>query len=131
MKANGIADHMKGIKMNEHTKNIANTIFAQMGGNGFARMVGLVNPYLVRNDEEKAEITVTFRWKAKGKDGLNFVEVTLVEALDTYRMTFGRLTVKNIRHIDPIDDVYCDQLQSIFRDVTGLEPGLPVVYIME
>ena len=111
-----------------NAQEIAQTIFMQLGGNGFARMVGLVNPYMFRNDKEKCEITVTFRWKAKSLENLNFVDVTYVEALDTYKMQFGRVHGMKVTRKEMLEDVYCEDLIQIFRSHTGLEVVPPRIY---
>jgi len=106
---------------------IAETIYQQLGGRGFSLMIGMVPQILVRSDEEKAEITATFRWKAHAKEGRNFMEVTLVLALDTYRVTFGRMSGGKWTRQDPVEDVYCEDLQPLFERMTGLVTIPPVV----
>jgi hypothetical protein len=113
--------------MTDATKTIAATIFQQLGGQGFARMIGLRSPILVRENKELCEITAVFQWKARAIDGVNFLEVTLVEALDTYRMVFGKVTGQKVIRQAPIEDVYCDQLQELFESRTGLIAELPRV----
>lgn len=109
-------------------QEIAQTIFMQLGGNGFAVMVGLVNPYMYRNDKEKCEVAVTFRWKAKCKGNLNFVEITYVEALDTYKMQFGRVYGTKETRGELMEDVHCEDLIPFFRSHTGLEVVPPRIY---
>jgi len=113
--------------MTDATMTIAVTIFQQLGGQGFARMIGMRTPILARENKELCETTATFQWKAQATDGLNFLEVTLVESSDTYRMTFGKVTGLKVARQTPIEDVYCDQLQEIFESRTGLITELPRV----
>ncbi len=77
--------------MEDETTIIAKTIYIQLGGTGFSRMIGMLTPLLVSEDSDKAEVTATFRWRARSKGGVNLMAVTLVQALDTYRVQFGRI----------------------------------------
>jgi len=52
-----------------YEKQVAVTIFEQLGGVGFATMIGLITPIFVRV-EAPGEITAIFRWKAKSKGAL-------------------------------------------------------------
>lgn len=109
---------------------IANTIFQQLGGRGFSCMIGMITPILVQSDHEKAEVTALFRWKAKSREGIQAMTVTLVQALDTYRVTFGRPSAKGfIPLLGPFDDVYCEDLQPLFERSTGLTTIPPIVLL--
>lgn len=103
-----------------YEKQVAVTIFEQLGGVGFATMIGLITPILVRV-EAPGEITATFQWKAKSKDALNLMEVTYLEGSDTYRVVFGRITCSGIIRHQPTEDVYCDMLAPLFRAATLLD----------
>ena len=104
----------------DYQKQIVNTIFQQLGGQGFATMIGLITPVLFRIPCE-GEVTAIFQWKAKATGGLNLLEVTYCEGPDTYRVQFGKLRGSSITRQPAIDDVYCDMLAPMFRDTTGLE----------
>jgi len=109
-------------------RQIVTTIFQQLGGQGFAVMVGLITPILFRIPCE-GEVTAIFRWKAKSTDGLNLLEVTYCEGPDTYRVTFGRITGRNVIRRQPLESVYCDMLAPLFRETTGLDVTPPTFII--
>ena len=113
--------------MDNEIEQIAKQIYIQLGGQGFSGMIGMVSPILVREDRKKAEVTATFRWKAKALGGLNFMEVVLVLASDTYRVTFGRIHGNTVTRQKPIEDVYCEDLNPLFETTTGLATIPPVV----
>ena len=99
---------------------IAMTIIAQFGGRSFAKAIGLREPILVHSNPEKCEVTAIFHWRTESKGGFNTLSVTLVEALDTYRLVFGKAVGRGTIHNTPINDVYCDQLCDIFTFETGI-----------
>lgn len=115
--------------MNPETQAIAHAIYIQLGGAGFSSMIGMIQPVLVKDDTEKTEVRVTFRWRAKAKDGLNFMEVTLVMARDTYRVQFGRIGQKEVTRQPVHPEVYADELHPLFELTTGLITIPPVVSI--
>lgn len=104
---------------NKHT--IVTTIYAQLGGGNFASATGLIMPILVHENPKLCEVTAAFRWKGLSRNGINCLEVTLVEATDTYRMTFSIITSKSINKHNVFNDVYCDMLCDIFTQETGIE----------
>lgn len=109
---------------------IARTIFQQLGGRGFSLMIGMSAPIQVQDDIEHAEVSAYFQWKAPSLDGLQAMRVTLVLALDTYRVTFGRFQASTFAPATtPIDDVYCEDLQPLFEKTTGLVTIPPVIII--
>ncbi len=91
---------------------IANTILAQLGGNKFIAMTGSKN-FIA----SKQSLTMTL---TKNKVKAKYLRIVL-EVNDTYSMTFFTL---NRNHDSVVKseykDVYFDQLQSIFTEVTGL-----------
>lgn len=50
---------------------------------------------------------------------INHVKIILTED-DLYTMRFGRISKLDYQLIEEVSDVYCDQLQSVFTEVTGL-----------
>lgn len=106
--------------MSDEVETIAHTILTQLGGAGFALMVGLINPVYAKEDKENAEISAFIRWRAKGNRNLNIMRVTLVLAKDTYRVTFGRVRGNKVMWSTTHDDVYCDDLVPLFESTTGL-----------
>lgn len=115
---------------NDELQEIASTIYQQLGGAGFSMMIGMKSPILVSEDPKLCEVTATFLWKAHAKNGLNCLEVTLVLSSDTYRVAFGK--IKNgsvVSRTKPIEDVYCEDLHSLFQQATGLITIPPRIYI--
>lgn len=106
---------------------IANEILNQLGGNRFIVMTGAKN--LVYDDN-----SLRFRI-GKNASRANMVRITL-NGLDLYDMEFIRYTPGKliVNHktltvttreektevIKVFKDVYCDMLQELFTDVTGL-----------
>lgn len=106
---------------------IANTIIAQLGGSKFTAMTGSKNFAAIKNG-----VTMNL---ARNISGANRLEITL-NAGDTYDMRFyrytrGRMNLKTfttspdkIKEIKSYSDIYADQLQGIFTDVTGMDTHL-------
>ena len=91
---------------------IANEILKQLGGNRFITMTGAKN--LIDAGEG-------LRFAIPNSNGINRVEITL-EPGDTYRVTFTKLNARlgTIRIVHTVGNVYCDQLQELFTNQTGL-----------
>ena len=102
------------------SKTIATTILQQLGGNRFIAMTGAKN--LVA--EENALI---FRLPENlTKNRITTVGIYL-EPSDTYRMKFIRQEGAPTFAIDVVaelDDIYCEDLQRIFAQITGLDTRL-------
>jgi hypothetical protein len=100
---------------------VAQAILEQLGGQGFLFMIGA-------KDLSGSAFGMSVKFKAKAKDGINCLVVTL-RADDTYDMTFSRhRTYKGAPTgtvIKTYSEVYCDQLAELFRDTTGLETRMP------
>lgn len=102
---------------------VADIILQQLGGNRFLVMTGAKN---LISDGNILRMSLP-----KNMSGANKLEITLDDT-DTYTMRFykytaGRLNKKTwswtedkVKEIYTIDDVYCDMLQSIFTEVTGM-----------
>lgn len=102
--------------------NVAHTILRQLGGNKFLVMTGAIPV----TDGNTLRLHLT-----KNMSKANRLYITL-EADDTYTMRFfkytaGRLDMKTfewkadkVTEIKTIEGVYCDMLQSIFTEVTGM-----------
>ena len=102
--------------------NMAHTILKQLGGSKFLAMTGAI-PVTDGN-------TLRIHLK-KNQSKANRLYITL-EADDTYTMRFfryiaGRLDKKTfewkeekVTEIKTIEGVYCDMLQEIFTEVTGM-----------
>jgi len=90
---------------------VANTILQQLGGNKFLVMTGSKN---LRAGKNKLVMDLT-----RNKLGAKFLTIEL-DAMDTYTMTFQSMRKWEIKTKAEIKGVYCDQLQSIFTQQTGL-----------
>ena len=106
---------------------IANTILAQLGGRRFTVMTGAKNFIAIDNG---------LRFKlGKNASKANMVEIKL-NGLDLYDMRFYRYTPaklvvnhnkgtadwhdEKIADVKTYNDIYCDQLQELFTETTGL-----------
>jgi hypothetical protein len=102
---------------------VAETILEQLGGNKFLVMTGAKN--LVADGN-------TLRMQLpKNMSKANRLYITL-EADDTYTMRFfkytaGRLNMKTleytedkVKEVKTVQGVYCDMLQGIFTETTGM-----------
>jgi hypothetical protein len=92
---------------------VPTTILAQLGGRRFMMMTGAV----VSGDE--ATLYVRF----KGSTVANKVHVTL-NGRDLYDVEFFKVRGVNARSVKSLSDVYAEDLQRIFTDVTGLYTSL-------
>lgn len=62
---------------------------------------------------------VRFQLKAKTKNGSNTIRVKL-DPSDTYTVEFGTYRNKQLTVKETISDIYCDMLQNIIEQQTGL-----------
>lgn len=96
------------------SKDIAVEILNQLGGNKFIAMTGAKN----------------FVWLEKGglifklpsnfaRNGINLVRIKL-EPSDTYNIEFLKSRGASLKIIGSFEMIYCDQLQEIFTETTGL-----------
>lgn len=101
---------------------VANTILMQLGGNKFIVCTGC-NHFVGDNDSLRMRI-------GRNKSSANRLKITLTPA-DLYTMEFTRETMphfdkKMVWHegktklIKKYEDVFFDQLQELFTEVTGL-----------
>ena len=103
----------------EDKMEIARTIWQQLGGGRFSIMTGASRPIALENG-----IQVRFPGRK-----VNLVTITL-DPFDTYTMTFQRFRKRNnlmefeSKTVAEHTDVYADQLQNVFKSVTGLETRL-------
>lgn len=95
---------------------IASTIFAQLGANRFAAMIGASAISYTDN-------AITVRFKAKGRHGINAVRVTL-DASDTYTVAYFKMRGINCAEVKAESGIYCDMLRASFEDATGLATRL-------
>lgn len=106
------------ITQQNHTE-VAATILEQLGGNKFLAMTGSKN--LISSPTEIGPaLTMVLR---KNKSGAMWLRITLIQDTDTYKMEFIKYTSRpepSYPVVNELNNVYADQLQSIFTSVTGL-----------
>ena len=102
----------------EEKLQIAETIFAQMGGKGrLASMIG-AKDFAFSTDSDGNPIA-RFRFAAKAKNKANYVQVALTPA-DLYKVTFFRLRKFDFDNLGETEGVYSDMLVELFESETGL-----------
>ena len=92
-------------------KEIAETILRQLGGNRFIAMTGA-------SSFSYGDRCLTFRI-GKNEKKVKAVRITL-EPSDTYRMEFMAIRNLEVKTLSEKVGVYCDMLQEIFTNETGL-----------
>ena len=106
--------------------SIAQTILYQLGGNRFIAMTGAKGFATTNGNNLIAFLPNNF-----AKNTINLIEITLTPT-DTYDFGFYYVSNKKINGYNKsewvekslVKDVYCDQLESIFTDETGLNTFL-------
>ena len=110
---------------------IADEIYKQLGGNRFAFITG-AKKFI------GGENWLSFRI-GRNASKANYVKITL-SPMDTYTVEFKRISMPRFNSktlsfseyketlIEKREDVYCDQLQDVFTEVTGLVTRMPRVY---
>lgn len=94
---------------------VANTILQQLGGNKFQVMTGSKN---FKADQTSLTMDLT-----RNKLGAKWLTVTL-EGDDTYTMKFQSFRKFEVKLKAEIKGVYCDMLQAIFTEQTGIYTSL-------
>lgn len=98
-------------------RDIANTILEQLGGNRFRAMTGA-------KSFSAGERSLAFRLSSRlTRDKIACVRITL-GASDTYAVEFLAIRGLKVVVVDMRVDVFCDQLQDVFTQVTGLQTRL-------
>jgi len=101
-------------------QSVAKTILEQLGGNKFIAMTG------AKNFMSGSNYLIFSLPGSKGftKNAINRVMISL-NSLDTYDIVFSRIR-KNSSPviIEEVNNVYNDQLQDIFTNITGLNTKL-------
>lgn len=102
---------------------VADIILEQLGGNKFLAMTGAKN---LVSDGNTLRMSLP-----KNMSGANKLEITLDET-DTYTMRFYKYTAgglnkktwswteDKVKEVKLLGGIYCDMLQSIFTEVTGM-----------
>lgn len=97
--------------------NIPQTIYEQLGGQKFAAMVGSTRAI-------GGEASLTVRFKARAKQGINSVVVELDRATDLYTMVFYHVRGFKIAVRETRRNLFAADLQKVFTAVTGLDTHL-------
>lgn len=107
--------------MENYAKFVATEILNQLGGNRFIAMTGAKNfAYF----DEDGECGLSFRLPSKfAMNGINLVKIKLTFS-DTYQVTFARVRGAMVKEVSTFDNVYCDQLECLFNEQTGLATRL-------
>lgn len=123
---------MSNQEQQEHHVEIATTILNQFGGNKALKMIG-GKPAMGHNDgktksvvpmgnEGDTIVDIKFEAEAKEIDGVspNVARIIYCNGTDTYNMVFFRAINLSATVLKEYDDVYCDMLQDLFEDTTGV-----------
>lgn len=116
----------------DYHRDIATTILNQFGGNAALSLIG-GKPSMGYGDSKTTSavdmgqdgdtiVDIKFEGKAKEIEGVspNVVRIIYCLGSDTYKMIFFRAVGNTATVLKEYDDVYCDMLQSLFEDETGL-----------
>ncbi|PMR71785.1 hypothetical protein [Billgrantia endophytica] len=115
-----------------HHKQIAHTILSQFGGHVALKLIGgrpamgaggkVEGSAVDMGNEGDTIVDIKFEGKAEEIEGVrpNVVRIIYCLGSDTYRMIFFRAVENTAVVLKEYDDVYCDMLQSLFEDTTGL-----------
>lgn len=106
--------------MSQSNLEVAKTILAQLGGRRFTTMTGA-------KDFGGGENYLMFRLpRGFAKDGINKIKITL-HWTDTYILEAYKITSRPVwkaEVVAKVDNVYADNLQKVFSEVTGLDTHL-------
>lgn len=92
-------------------KQVAETILSQLGGNRFIAMTGA-------SSFSYGDACLNFRIGSNPKK-VKAVRITL-EPSDTYKMEFLTIRKFEVKTLSEVSGIYCDMLQEIFTNHTGL-----------
>ncbi len=101
------------------TKQVAQTILQQLGGNKFLAMTGAKNLTYGTNKEGLPQLSFKFPMSKVA----NYCSIIL-QANDTYTMQFTKIRGTNFTALKPIEGLYDDMLASCFEGMTGLRTSL-------
>jgi len=102
-------------------KEIAKTILEQLGGNKFIVMTGAKN-LAFEGASEKQRGALSFKI-GRNASSVNYVVIRL-NGLDLYDMEFIRIRKMTLTKVKEFKNIYCDQLQELFTEVTGMYTSL-------
>ncbi|EDZ4570188.1 hypothetical protein GVS27_22935 [Salmonella enterica] len=96
------------------SKEIAVEILNQLGGNKFIAMTGAKNFVWLENGGLIFKLPSNFAC-----NDINLVKIEL-DPSDTYNVEFFKSRGASLKSIASYTMIYCDQLQDIFTETTGL-----------
>ena len=99
------------------SKEVAEKILEQLGGNRFIVMTG-ARGFLADGNALRFRLPSNF-----ASHGINAASVTL-NAADTYDLVFSKVRGSSVTKVAAVMHVYADQLREVFRSETGLDPTL-------
>ena len=95
---------------------VATAILEQLGGNRFIAMTGAKS--FTTSDK-----SLSFRLPKYEATKINVVRIEL-NAQDTYDIEFYYARGSNLRLLKQLVGIYAEQLQEVFKEVTGLDTHL-------
>jgi hypothetical protein len=108
----------------EEYKQIAATIYAQMGGPRLKAMTGARDFVSLSKGSGCPFGGLQFRLPSSfAKAGINLVVIKL-NGEDTYDVYFNRVRGRDWKNVETVSGVYADGLQETFTSVTGLDTSL-------
>ncbi|AUR51537.1 hypothetical protein [Aquella oligotrophica] len=104
----------------EYAKEIVTTILSQLGGSKFTTMTGAKLSYSI-NSKDQPVLHCKLPADIKIRNNINLVLITYNIGLDLYEYTLMN-TRKDTENqiIKQINDVYAEELISLFEQETGL-----------
>lgn len=105
------------IRSKDERMQIAKTILGQLGGRQFMVMTGARNCFATQ-DGLQFSLPSNGRHPESNKT-INRVRVDLTE-MDDYTVSVHYVRRLSVTDIDQREGVYCDNLQEVFTDLTGL-----------
>jgi hypothetical protein len=95
---------------------VAKEILRQLGGSRFITMTGAKNLASTEN-------SLTFKISSRNKSKASHIKIKL-NSFDVYEMYFMKVVKYNVKDVGFADNIYADQLQTVFTDRTGLHTSL-------
>ena len=92
---------------------VAKTILEQLGGQN--RLVSMLGAYNFGAEDN----SVSFRFKAKGKNGINYIKITL-NSMDTYDIKYSSIRGTEFKTVAEDKGIYNDQLREVIEQEIGL-----------
>jgi hypothetical protein len=104
-----------------YTKEMAVETLQQLVQGPTGRLTAMIGANNIAFDSKNAN--VSFKFKARAKDGINYCRITLT-TMDDYTVEFGRVQnkkgVPDYKKIKSVDGAYAEDLKGLFEETTGL-----------